>query len=232
MTRRVAALRMVSCIGVLIASGCGAADGDEVAATTPPVGTDALVSLEIPLAPPPTLDIGLALPPELEGVTVETVPPEPAPSTTSPVTVGPTSTTSATAPPTTAPPAAACTIKATVENESLGFAKDSPEISAEGEVLLDDFVAGVLAANSELDVDLIEIHGHASADGSADHNQWLSDQRAAAVDGVIRRIPALAGVAIVAVGHGETAPIADNGTEAGRRANRRVEIFVHFAGCG
>lgn len=72
------------------------------------------------------------------------------------------------------------------------------------------------------DVD-IEIGAHSDSQGGEEMNLALSAQRANAVlDGLlVRRV---AGVSFTAQGYGESQPIADNGTEVGREANRRIEF--------
>jgi OOP family OmpA-OmpF porin len=73
---------------------------------------------------------------------------------------------------------------------------------------------------------VVEIKGHADDVGAADANLQLSQARAqAVVDALIRR-GVDAGI-LQAVGHGEAMPIADNATEEGRAANRRVEIELN-----
>lgn len=71
----------------------------------------------------------------------------------------------------------------------------------------------------------IEIAGHTDAQGSAGGNLSLSQARAEAV------LVALQGrqvdvTGMRARGYGEGVPIADNGTEAGREANRRIEFSL------
>jgi outer membrane protein OmpA-like peptidoglycan-associated protein len=71
----------------------------------------------------------------------------------------------------------------------------------------------------------ITIIGHTDAVGSDSYNQVLSERRAVAV----REELSLLGVPqsrLRAIGRGEFEPRADNGTEAGRQLNRRVEILV------
>ncbi|HVY85791.1 MAG TPA: OmpA family protein [Caulobacterales bacterium] len=71
----------------------------------------------------------------------------------------------------------------------------------------------------------VDVYGHADSTGAEDYNQALSERRAMAVasilinGGVMRQ-------RIVATGFGETRPIADNSTEAGRARNRRVEVYI------
>jgi outer membrane protein OmpA-like peptidoglycan-associated protein len=69
------------------------------------------------------------------------------------------------------------------------------------------------------------IVGHTDSSGSAAINNPLSIERAQSVrDYLVAR-----GVAVTRVetaGRGENEPVADNGTEAGRARNRRVEIFL------
>jgi OOP family OmpA-OmpF porin len=71
----------------------------------------------------------------------------------------------------------------------------------------------------------LEIASHTDAEGDATINMKLSQRRADAV----RRYLVQSGVAAEALearGYGETQPIADNATEEGRQANRRVEFRV------
>ncbi len=71
----------------------------------------------------------------------------------------------------------------------------------------------------------MEIGGHTDAQGSANGNLALSQARAEAV------MVALQGrqvdvSAMKAVGYGEGVPVADNGNDAGREANRRIEFTL------
>jgi len=83
-------------------------------------------------------------------------------------------------------------------------------------------LAGVLA---EFDHSLVIVHAHTDARGDEAFNRKLSERRA------LRVAKALAeqGVdraRLVAVGHGEADPVADNDTASGRARNRRVEIVI------
>lgn len=69
------------------------------------------------------------------------------------------------------------------------------------------------------------IEGHTDDVGSEALNQRLSEQRAAAVRDALIALGADAARLDVA-GRGESAPIADNSTSAGRARNRRVEVVV------
>jgi OOP family OmpA-OmpF porin len=71
----------------------------------------------------------------------------------------------------------------------------------------------------------LEISGHTDADGDDAANQLLSEQRAEAVKAYM----IAAGVGperVVAIGHGESRPVADNDTDEGKAANRRIELRV------
>ena len=72
---------------------------------------------------------------------------------------------------------------------------------------------------------LINVYGHTDSTGSDDYNQALSQRRANAVSNYL----ATQGVnpqRMISQGFGESRPVADNGSEAGRAQNRRVEIQI------
>ena len=70
-----------------------------------------------------------------------------------------------------------------------------------------------------------EVQGHTDSTGTPESNQKLSEKRAQAI---VDKMVEL-GVSpnrLKAVGKGETSPIGDNNTEAGRAKNRRVEFVA------
>ncbi|MEZ5872740.1 MAG: OmpA family protein [Nitratireductor sp.] len=72
---------------------------------------------------------------------------------------------------------------------------------------------------------LLDIDGHTDNTGSPQYNQTLSEQRAISVANYLngRQIDARR---LRVIGYGETLPIADNSSDYGRQANRRVEIRI------
>lgn len=71
----------------------------------------------------------------------------------------------------------------------------------------------------------VDVIGHSSSDGPDDYNMELSQRRAGSVQNYLVG-QGVSSVRLRAYGMGETQPIADNSTEAGRQANRRVEIIL------
>ena len=71
----------------------------------------------------------------------------------------------------------------------------------------------------------IEISGHTDDQGEDDMNMRLSDDRAAAVKAYLVD-KGIAPERLIAVGFGETRPIAPNKTGAGRAKNRRIEFKI------
>ncbi len=71
----------------------------------------------------------------------------------------------------------------------------------------------------------ILIAGHTDSAGAEDMNQRLSEQRAQSVKNSLVG-QGVAPTRMNTIGFGETKPVADNNTEAGRQLNRRVEITI------
>jgi len=71
----------------------------------------------------------------------------------------------------------------------------------------------------------LTVVGHTDNTGSASYNQRLSEDRALSV---VRYLEArnVNPLRLATSGKGESEPVANNASEAGRQANRRVEIYV------
>lgn len=108
-----------------------------------------------------------------------------------------------------------------IEIAGVNFELASFELTRESKVILDEAVM-VISANPELQ---FEVQAHTDYKGLAKANQELSEQRALSVKAYL----VSKGVnenQLTAKGYGESQPIADNKTEAGRAKNRRVELKV------
>lgn len=71
----------------------------------------------------------------------------------------------------------------------------------------------------------IVVVGHTDNTGTFEKNQYLSEQRASSVANYLIA-QGVSPTRIQAVGYGPRQPIADNSTESGKQANRRVEIQI------
>lgn len=71
----------------------------------------------------------------------------------------------------------------------------------------------------------VRIEGHTDNRGGQDMNLALSQRRADSVSAYLTG-HGISSTRVTAVGEGFSSPIADNKTEAGRQANRRVEVIV------
>jgi OOP family OmpA-OmpF porin len=101
------------------------------------------------------------------------------------------------------------------------FDFDKSVVKPEGKAKLDDLVNKVKAINLEV---IIAV-GHADAIGASAYNQKLSNARAEAVKSYLVS-KGIEKNRIYTEGKGETQPVADNKTSAGRAKNRRVEVEV------
>lgn len=106
--------------------------------------------------------------------------------------------------------------------QKIHFEFDRANIRPISYPILDD-VANLLLKNPQ--VRLVRIEGHTDWIGSDQYNQTLSEARANSVrDYLIRK--GVAPARLVAAGYGESRPVADNNTVAGRARNRRTEFTV------
>lgn len=88
--------------------------------------------------------------------------------------------------------------------------------------VLDD-AAKILLAKPKMRV---EIGGHTDSIGSDSYNMRLSQMRAESVRNYLVQTHSIDPSRIIAVGYGESMPIADNRSRSGRDLNRRIEFKV------
>ncbi|MCP9750308.1 OmpA family protein [Ferruginibacter sp. HRS2-29] len=85
-----------------------------------------------------------------------------------------------------------------------------------------DAVVDLLKSDASL---MIDIDGHTDSQGSDESNQVLSDNRAGAVKNYLVS-KGIDPSRLKSTGYGETKPVADNASAAGRAKNRRTEMVV------
>jgi OmpA-OmpF porin, OOP family len=119
------------------------------------------------------------------------------------------------------PEECAADVNAVIARTKITFTPASAEIATTARPVLDE-LATILTACPPMQMD---IGGHTDSQGSEGGNQALSQARAEAVLLALqgRRVD-ISGM--TAIGFGETVPIADNETEDGREANRRIEFVL------
>ena len=104
--------------------------------------------------------------------------------------------------------------------EGVYFDFDKATLKPEGRTKLDEAVATL---NRYADI-RVEIQGHTDSLGTDAYNQSLSERRATTVrEYLISK--GIAASRMTSKGFGESQPVADNGTKAGRAQNRRVVLI-------
>ena len=101
----------------------------------------------------------------------------------------------------------------------INFDSDSDKIRAESEPTLDKIVA-ILKAKPEW---RLTIEGHTDSTSTAEHNQGLSERRAASVKSYLQAA-GIDAARLQTAGFGASRPVASNDNELGRAQNRRVEL--------
>nr|MBP9099487.1 OmpA family protein [Ferruginibacter sp.] len=111
--------------------------------------------------------------------------------------------------------------KVNMAAKNVFFASGSAKLLPKSFKSLDE-VATIVKSD---DLFQIQIDGHTDAQGDDAKNQTLSDNRAKAVKDylVSKGVPE---TRTNSTGYGESKPVADNKTAAGRAKNRRVEMTV------
>ncbi|WP_116813136.1 OmpA family protein [Steroidobacter cummioxidans] len=114
-----------------------------------------------------------------------------------------------------------CPQRGSITLAGVNFENDSVVLLSGSTVVLDRLVAD-LKKYPQLE---IELQGHTDSVGSDQYNQRLSQQRANAVRTYLLN-RGIRASQVVARGYGESQPISDNSTAAGRAQNRRVVMHV------
>ena len=105
---------------------------------------------------------------------------------------------------------------------SILFEYNRAEISKASIAQMDEI--GKALCSNTLKACTISIEGHADATGSDAHNQSLSEKRSASVKHFLSSRFGIDAERLKTIGYGKTRPIDSNDTNAGRAANRRVEL--------
>jgi outer membrane protein OmpA-like peptidoglycan-associated protein len=116
-------------------------------------------------------------------------------------------------------PAALVATMADISSGGIRFELGRAELDAGARSLLDR-MAPLLAGRSDL---VLIVRGHTDSSGTAEINAPLSVRRAQVVAEylVARGVPA---AQVQVAGYADAFPVADNGTDQGRQANRRSEV--------
>lgn len=121
-------------------------------------------------------------------------------------------------------------VKATFDSGLL-FTTGSSALSASAQSSIATFVNGLKAEDSTYDLAIAGFTDNAgwknsTPEQSKQKNLNLSQQRANAVKNQIVSCGYAASRLVHVVGYGEDHPVADNATAAGKKENRRVEVYI------
>lgn len=104
---------------------------------------------------------------------------------------------------------------------NITFATDSSDLNPSFFSVL----TSVSKVMTEFNKTVVEVAGHTDSTGSDAYNQALSERRSTSVAQYLQS-QGISAQRMITIGLGESMPVADNSTAAGRQANRRVEITM------
>ena len=111
----------------------------------------------------------------------------------------------------------------TLSNDKVTFPLNRATISDEAKKMVDEAIGPIVAENKGV---FFEIEGHTDGAGEVSYNEKLGHDRATAVRAYLHDQHNIALSRMEIISYGETKPVADNKTRAGRAQNRRVVIKV------
>lgn len=122
-------------------------------------------------------------------------------------------------------------VKVTFDSGIL-FQSGKSVLSATAQSSLTQFATNVLGKNADMNVGIVGFTDNdpwkgKTAEQSIAANQKLSEERAEAVSNFLQKHGAAANQIKEVVGLGESNPVADNSTAAGKQQNRRVEVYLY-----
>lgn len=107
------------------------------------------------------------------------------------------------------------------------FTSNSTVLSMQARSDIDSFLSDVVGQAGGMGGLLFVVAGHTDNAGSEKYNYELARIRAENAGSYLTNQKKIGPGQVVVMSYGETAPVADNKTEAGRAKNRRVEILVY-----
>jgi outer membrane protein OmpA-like peptidoglycan-associated protein len=108
---------------------------------------------------------------------------------------------------------------------TINFATGSATIQPESLKNIDDFASVATILNGFI----IQIEGNTDSTGNPAVNKQLSLQRAASVAKYLQFTAGVDSSRFKVIGNGQDKPIGDNGTDVGRAANRRTDVYFKLA---
>lgn len=110
-----------------------------------------------------------------------------------------------------------------LSDDHFKFGTNSDKLSKETKAALDSFATQLKTQNKGA---YVEVQGHTDSRGEAPANQRLGERRAMAVYHYLHNKAGLPLHRMNVISYGESQPVANNMTEAGRKQNRRVVLVV------
>ena len=111
--------------------------------------------------------------------------------------------------------------------QGASFASNSPVLTDQSKKEIDSFLSDLSGDAGGIAGLMFVVAGYTDNTGGAKYNYELAMIRAANAASYLTTDKKIAPGRLVVMSYGESSPIADNATEAGRAKNRRVEILVY-----